>query len=838
MLIVEVALPVPVNNLFSYLLDMEDISSNIIGSRAIVPFGRRTLTGVIVSKNEYKEIESKKLKFISEIIDESPVFNPEMLKLTKWLADYYFCSWGEALKAALPIGMSPKTVVKIKLTYNFSGEELRLIKKKAPKRALLIEHLMNHNEPVTVGYLEKQLNTTTIAEQIEALAEMGFIEITSGKTKEAKIKKQNFACISDNVFNDNDLFRKILAVSDVKYPNQSAILSFLYLSRINNVTQYLVADLLKETKTTNSDVLSLKKKGHIEVLEMEVDRSVNKELITLSDRDESKLELTEQQQSALGNIKEALDKNKFDAFLLNGVTGSGKTLVYIQAIIHTLQNNKSALMLVPEISLTPQLIDRFRNVFKDGVVAIHSRMSDGERYDAWRQIYTGNKKIVIGARSAVFAPMINPGLIIVDEEHEPSYKQDSPAPRYNARDIAIMRAKIENATIVLGSATPSIESKYNAETNKYKELKISERADNARMPEIIVVDKVSARKSGNLSGSFSKLLLEEIVDKLKNKEGVILFHNRRGFAPLLECPDCGYIPVCRNCDVSLTFHLPNKQLRCHYCGYTLSAFRACPACGFPEMKEIGTGTQKIEEELPELLAAYGCQPVIQRVDLDTTSKKGSLRKILTAFSEGESDILIGTQMVAKGLDFARVTLVGVVNADLQLFLPDFRATERTYQLLTQVSGRAGRSSDKPGKVIIQTSYPASIALKATVSNSYNILYDNEIVHRADADYPPFSRFISIELSGKDERKVNNNAINFYNLIQDNNAYIKLGPTTPVIGKLRGNYRRIIIIKDLKRFDNSGNIIRKALYNAMNEYNRQFSTSTVKMIIDIDSYHSL
>jgi primosomal protein N' (replication factor Y) len=735
--------------------------------------------------------------------------------------------------AALPAGMSPKTMLKISLVKELDNEEVERLSGQSQKRRMFLNYLLQHDEPVSLAFLKKRLKMPYLSDYLESLAENGIIRIDTGYTKTTKVKKQKGIILTPEYFGDENKLKDLLDELDKSKPKHSILISNVYLAQSKDIVPK-ISSLLKELKLSRSNVNTLTKKGVLEIIDIEVDRSLTDEDL-LAERDESKLQLTEEQQHCYNEIKHAIVNKEHKPILIHGVTGSGKTLIYIHAINHIIEQDKSVLLLVPEISLTPQLIDRFRNVFGNNIVALHSRMSDGERFDAWRLIRKGEKHIVIGARSAVFAPMQNLGLLIVDEEHEPSYKQDSPAPRYNARDTAVMRAKLEDIPIILGSATPSLESMHNAETGKYKLLEIKERADGAYLPEIILVDKTAASKSGQFSGSVSKHLIEEIEEKLKNKEGIIIFQNRRGFASFLECPDCGYIPECKNCSVSLTYHKKKNQLRCHYCGYTINAHRSCPACGYPELKEYGFGTQRIEDELSKILQSEGYNPVIQRVDLDSTGKKGSLRKIFTAFIAGEIDILVGTQMVAKGLDFERVTLVGVVNADLQMFLPDFRATERTFQLLTQVAGRSGRSGGKPGKVFIQTAHPRHLALRAVLDSSYDLFYKNELANRRELNYPPFVRFIVIEFSGKNEHTVEKKATQFLNLLPQNKAYQIFGVTQPFVAKLQNRYRRMIIIKGYKTKDKNGNILRMNLKKAIADYAEKYGTSAVHVKIDVDAY---
>ncbi|MFC2130082.1 primosomal protein N' [Bacteroidota bacterium] len=834
MRIIKIALPVPKNILFSYILPEQISGDNILGKRALVPFASRKLTGVVVE--ESNEDTSKSLKMIEEILDEEPVFTAAMLKFTKWISDYYFCSWGEALKAALPQGMSPKSVLKVSIIKEISEEELKHLEIRAPRRAAILKILHKHKDFITINYLETQLKGSPVNPQLEALEKLGLIKIDRVIEKAFSTKYQKALKISEKAINQQDI-KKFISSLESKAPKQALILSKLLQQQNSEKGYILLTDILREYKVSSSVIKELVKKDLVDYINVEVSRNLSfSEKDNLSLRNEIELELTEEQEKVLLKISEALNQGKFNSFLLHGVTGSGKTLIYFHAIRQIIDKGKSVLILVPEISLTPQLIDRFERVFPGGIAVFHSRMSQGERYDSWKSIYLERKKVVLGVRSAIFAPLKNLGLIIVDEEHEPSYKQDAPVPRYNARDVAVIRAKMENSVVLLGSATPSLESMYNALNNKYLLLTIKSRADGANLPSVKIVDIIEARKKGMMFGPLTKDLLEAISEKVVKKEGVILFQNRRGFAPVLECPDCAYVPECEKCSVSLTYHKQTNRLHCHYCGKIYQLSNACPACGYPKLKEIGFGTQRIEDNLNEYFTGRDINPVVQRMDLDTTSRRGAHRKLLTGFANGDTDILIGTQMVAKGLDFERVTLVGVINADLQLFLPDFRASERTFQLLTQVAGRAGRTGAKPGEVIIQTSHPDNFAISASGNNSFDMFYNEEIQHREHAGYPPFSRFCLIEFSGIDKQGVEEKANDFFKLLPRNSSAITaLGPVEPAIFKLRGKYRKLIVLKNYKVKDPNARELRKYLNYAVSEYNKRFSSAKIKIKIDIDSF---
>jgi primosomal protein N' (replication factor Y) len=439
----------------------------------------------------------------------------------------------------------------------------------------------------------------------------------------------------------------------------------------------------------------------------------------------------------------------------------------------------------------------------------------------------------------VFAPLNQLGLVIVDEEHESSYKQESPAPRYHGRDAAIMRGHIEQVVVVLGSATPSLESMYNAATGKYHLLELALRADGAQLPQIRTVDIRQERKLQQMSGRFSKTLVDAIIDRLSRKEGVILLHNRRGFAPRLECPECGHVPHCQYCSVALTYHKRTNQLRCHYCGRSYRVPDHCPECGNPTMVAMGAGTQRIEDELTALLKQNSTSAVIARVDTDTTATKGTLRRILEDFARGHIDILVGTQMIAKGLDIGRVTLVGVINADMQLYVPDFRASERTFQLLTQVAGRAGRRADKPGEVIIQTAHPEHVAIKCARLYRYDIFYSDELQERRQANYPPFTRLVLMEFSGTDLEHVERHAHGFaHYLPRGVPAITVLGPSRPSLERVNGKYRRILLVKGDRQLDPNGIELRRAILTAWAAYNQTHASQSVRITIDVDTQSSL
>jgi primosomal protein N' (replication factor Y) len=612
----------------------------------------------------------------------------------------------------------------------------------------------------------------------------------------------------------------------------------LYTQAMRVGNDYVFAtDLLEAADASESALKGLVTRGAIELEDIEISR----EELLGNGADEPQTRVTEHvagkivpnpaQRTAIDAINAQIDRAEFRTFLLHGVTGSGKTQVYIEVIKHVIAHRKRAIMLVPEITLTVQLVERFTSEFGDRVVVLHSRMSPGERYDGWRRAASGGCDVVIGARSALFAPIRDLGIVVVDEEHEGSYKQYDAQPRYNARDAAVVRAQLSGAVAVLGSATPSIESYFNAQRGKYHLLELPERVDNAREPKIVVVDTVTARKQKLMRGALSVRLLKDIQDRIARKEGVILLQNRRGFATRLECMACSHSPTCPHCAVTLTYHKKREELHCHYCGYARKADHNCEVCGHHDLRQPGVGTQKVEEELETNLR----DAKMVRMDLDTTTKKGAHRQILSAFASGEVDILLGTQMVAKGLDFSRVSLVGVISADTQLLLPDFRASERAFQLLSQVAGRAGRRSNVEGEVIIQTAHPNHPAIQASFSKNYMMLYNEELQVRRELNYPPFARFIVIEFRSEDQKETERHARTFRQLLPTGLPALDImGPTAALIWKLRNQYRYQIVIKNSKGADPGGKIFHKVFSDAYERYHKEHAKASVQIIVDVDA----
>jgi primosomal protein N' (replication factor Y) len=841
MKLTDVALPVPVDRLFTYKLPVELEDKVRRGCRVIVPFGKKILTGIALRFPQQTTVQN--LKFVTDVIDSQPFVSDELLKLVEWMAEYYLAPVGETMHLLFPPGFvkSSKRFIRLK-----EGCET-LLPSIRNQRQQKIFDLLRTEKNLSVSDLQKKLNFKSVNAAIVEMEKIGLVEIYEQRA-EPKGKPKYEQAI---VFTDSG--KEIVSLSLPEFQTKYSLSEkhLILLQRLHdrievNPDGIGLRTFIKSARTTTPTIKAIEAKGLISIIK----RMVIRQPFEMEITPPPKFELTPDQTFAINEITKAIESGSFKTFLIHGITGSGKTQVYIEAIRKTLAINKTAIVLVPEISLTPQTVSRFRSHFGDLVAVLHSRMSDGERYDSWQLLKTGSKKIAIGPRSALFAPLTSLGLIIVDEEHESSYKQFDAMPRYNARDVAIMHAQLNNAVAVLGSATPSLESYYNTVGGKYELLNLPERVDNAKLPVISIVNMINEqqrifteiKKEVKESGkpfpaqlphpSISKLLKDHIDLRFEKNEGIILFQNRRGYAHISECVECGFIEKCSRCDVSLTYHLMKKHLRCHYCGFVKHPASTCPGCGGINIRLLSFGTQQIQEELQELFPGKS----ILRMDMDTTSRKGSHSRILTKFGSGESSILLGTQMVAKGLDFPHVTLVGVVSADTQLGLPDFRAAERTFQLLTQVAGRAGRAN-LVGEVIIQTFHPEHYAIGHATTHDFTGFYEEEIKHREQLKFPPFSRLVLVEFSFREEGKLSLYTKIFADLLRTHVSagfFEILGPADAPIPKIRNKFRKQILIKNMKTSDPTGAKLRALLRNSGDQFfkNNQIP-KTLLMSIDVD-----
>lgn len=730
-----------------------------VGSRVVVPFGHRKVQGFVVGISETTEF-SGKLKDLLVVVDEMPPLTPELVKLSEVLAKKIFAYRITLLQTMLPRVMkanyrkilTPLDEATAKLPL-FNNEAIDLNEITDVKQIVKIKNLIKENKAKIEYLVENKAKKKQ--EYLYSLA--------LGKNAYLNIKAQ----IKSNAVNQQKLIDDIIN-NEATYPKTAKQLE----SKLG-----LSASFLKQAV----------EKGW---LKRELIETYRDPLANFKKKNNSKaITLNQGQSQALNKIAQAIKEKEAKTFLLEGVTGSGKTEVYLHAIQKALESGRNALMLVPEISLTPQMVEQVKARFGSSVAVLHSGLSTGERYDEWRRIRRGEARVVVGARSAVFAPLANIGLIIIDEEHESSYKQED-TPRYHARDVALLRSRYHNCPLVLGSATPSLASRARAQKGNYELLRLTERANSKALPEVTLIDLKQIEFAG---GQFdlSVDLVEKIKEKLARQEQVILLLNRRGFANFMLCRSCGYVMQCPNCDVSLTMHKDTGQMQCHYCGYKTPIPNKCPNCQEIQIRFLGAGTQKVEEELKELIP----QASILRMDVDTTRKKGSYKRILDKFGAGEANILLGTQMIAKGLDFPNVTLVGVINADTSLQVPNFNASEKTFDLLTQVSGRAGRA-DKKGEVMIQTYNPEHYAIALAQNQDYESFYHKEMQVRHQGNYPPFFYTVLISVASKDEQAAAKFAfVVKRRLMQELHApTIILGPTPSSIAKIKNQYFYQILVK--------------------------------------------
>jgi primosomal protein N' (replication factor Y) (superfamily II helicase) len=827
-----VALPVPRLEPLTY--DLPPGVTAERGMRALVPLGNRTVAGTII---EIDAPSVEGMKLLLEVLDQTPTFSEEMLELTRRVAEYYLCSWGEVLSAALPSWMRPSSTISIRRERAVSVTEFDEMKRRAPRRAALLEVIDAVRGDVTLTYLQKKLRTSSVSDQLHALVRDGYISLFTRTPSAPSLRMVRMVSVADSYRTDESALRGLFDLLDKRAPKQSLALAAVWMKTTGSDTAMPFADVVETAGVSASVVDSLIERGALTV-----NHTPSISHLDVNTRtDESQLPLTLSQQAAAEQIVRGLTSNQFEPILLHGVTGSGKTLVYQHALHRVIALGGTAIVLVPEISLTPQLGDRFTAAFGERVAILHSRLTDAERLHQLHRIAEGGVSVVIGPRSAIFCAIPNLRLIVVDEEHEPSYKQDDPAPRYHGRDVALMRAQICRCPIVLGSATPSFETMQNVRLGRFSCLEIPERADGAVAPVIRIVDMRRNHKLKSIIGGFSHEAIDAIATRIRAGQGTIVFLNRRGFSSELQCQDCGYTPRCPNCDVSLTYHRVPSSLRCHYCGYANHLVKSCTECGSVDVVELGSGTQRLETELEQALRdRSGLEGRIARVDADTTSRRGMLRSTLQSFVQGDLDVIVGTQMIAKGLDIARVTLVVVVNADHSLHMSDFRASERTFQLLTQVAGRAGRAASMTGEVIIQTSSPdhpviGVVSKGERLDGDVRAWINEELSLRNEVFYPPFTRFIVIEISSMDQQRVDSHAGVIRALLPEGSTYHKRSEVlTPSVGRIRNHYRRMIVIRNNKAEDPSGQRMRGLLRSVLDTYHNQYACRDVRVSVDIDA----
>ena len=780
---VDVILPLPLPRYFTYSLSEEWADEVQMGCRVVVPFGRKKYYTAIVRNVHYCEPADYEVKEVSTLLDAHPILLPEQFKFWEWLADYYLCTQGDVYKAALPSGLKLESETMVEYNPDFESE-VRL-----PEREQKILDLLSAEPEQCVTKLEKDSGLKNILSVIKSLLDKEAIFVKEELRRTYKPKTETRVRLANEVRNEKrlqELFDELARAPKqldllMKYIELSGILGGDGLKSFPKEVNK--KELLLRASASPAVFNGLVDKHIFEVYQQEVGRlnSVLREILPINP-------LNDHQKMAHDEIVRSFQSK--NVCLLHGVTVSGKTEIYIHLIEETIRQGKQVLYLLPEIALTTQITERLQRVFGDRLGIYHSKFPDAERVEIWqKQLTEKGYDIILGVRSSVFLPFRNLGLVIVDEEHENTYKQQDPAPRYHARNAAIILAAMYGAKTLLGTATPSIETWHNASSGKYGLVELKERYKEIQLPEIIPVDIHELHRKKRMNGPFSPLLLQYIHEALDQKQQVILFQNRRGFAPMIECNTCGWVPKCKNCDVSLTFHKGLNQLTCHYCGYTYQLPHKCPACEGTDLRNRGFGTEKIEDDIKILFP----EAAVARMDLDTTRTRSAYERIIADFEQGKTDILIGTQMVSKGLDFDHVSVVGILNADTMLNYPDFRSYERAFQLMAQVAGRAGRKN-KRGRVILQTKSIDHPIIAQVIHNDFDQMVAGQLAERQMFHYPPYYRLVYVYLKNRNEQLLDLMAQTMSGKLRAVFGNRVLGPDKPPVARIQTLFIRKIIVK--------------------------------------------
>jgi primosomal protein N' (replication factor Y) len=823
-LFAEILLPLPIPGTFTYRVPYELNGEMEVGKRVVVQFGRQKIyTGLV--KEIHENVPTKYTpKYILSILDPAPVVNPVQLKFWDWIADYYMCFQGEVMNVALPSALKLASETRIVQNPDFDGDTSKLNEKE-----YLIAEAIDIQKVLTLTEVSRIVEFKKVIPLIKNLIEKKVV-LTEEEVKDRyRPKVESFVSLNAEYRSDEKL-REVFDVLEKRAFKQLELL-MTYIRLVKNFKEDKAGikktDLLKAANASPQALKALEEKGVFDIVEKIASRLEEYDAVKGVDT----IQLTESQQKSLEEINVHFQDKA--VALLHGVTSSGKTEIYIKLIEEVVKQGKQVLFLLPEIALTTQIINRLRKYFGDTVGVYHSKYNEFERVEIWnRVINNGNDendnkyKIVLGARSALFLPYSNLGLVIVDEEHDSSYKQFQPAPRYNARDGAIVLAQMHGAKTLLGSATPSIESYSNATFDKYGLVELTERYGGMHMPEILVADLKSETRRKTMKSHFSSFLMKHIEEALDGKQQVILFQNRRGFSLRLMCDQCNWMPQCKNCDVSLIYHKHNNQLKCHYCGYSNRVPERCPECGHTGLMMQGFGTEKVEEEL----AIFFPKAKIQRMDLDTTRSKHAYQKIISDFEDRRIDVLVGTQMVTKGLDFDNVSVVGILNADSLISYPDFRSFERSFQLMAQVSGRAGRKHNR-GKVIIQTFNPYHAVIRYVIDNSYDLMFRSQLQERQQFKYPPFYRIIEIQLQHKDNQFLYAAANEFAAALRTKLGKRVLGPEHPIVSRVKNLYLKNIMVKIEK--SEKAHLIKDFIKQTIDNFNTKSKYKAARVVVDVD-----
>ncbi len=822
-LFADIILPIPVQRLFTYRVSREQNNSIKNGARVVVPFGKnRVLTGIVAHIHQSPP-QNYRAKYIAELLDDEPLVTRFQLQLFQWIAEYYMCSVGEVMNVALPAGL--KISSQSKIQYNPDFEHFDLL---TEEERILLEDIKQH-ESMSYEELSKRIGGQYINAVIKSLigkrAILLFEEIQE-KYKPKTIKKIRLSGLYETKENLIELINQL----EKQPKQQSIVLSYISKNPLQNDPATNRNGVEKKTlshdeELSDSALSTLLKKGIFEEFTITVSRFADEKFDISANLN---IELTPAQQRAFDEIMAQFVQK--DNVLLHGVTGSGKTEVYIHLAQQVIQSGSQVLFLLPEIAITTQMVRRLRKVFGDSLGIYHSKFSDNERVEVWKGVIAGRFQIVLGVRSAVFLPFDSLGLIIVDEEHESSYKQFDPAPRYHARDVAMVMANHQQAKVLLGSATPAIETYYNALQGRYGFVKLSERFGEATMPQFVLIDTKLEKKQRKMKNEFSSVLIAGMTENLERFDQTIIFQNRRGYAPYLQCEECGWIDHCNNCAVSLTYHQRDAELRCHYCGHKEPVPKTCPSCGSIKVRTMGFGTERLEDQIKIMFP----QARVSRMDLDTTRAKNAYQNIIQDFENGNVDILVGTQMISKGLDFERVSLVGIFDVDRIINFPDFRATERAFQLITQVSGRAGRRAGRQGRVLVQTSNTAQPLLEKIINNDYEGMYEAEIVERQAFSYPPFTRLITLTVKHLEDSQALKAAELLAKVLTDKMGESRvLGPEAPLVERVRNQYLFEILIK-LEREKVNFKAAKAFIHEKVTEILTDKKLNGISIVIDVDS----
>lgn len=812
---IEVIVPLSLPKTFTYRVSESEFAFIVKGMRIAVPFGKSKIYTAVVIDLHQNAPTLYEAKEIHQILDDKPIVNEFQINHWFWIASYYMCTIGDVYCGALPSALLLESETIISQNSDVFIDETLLTDDE-----FLIYEALQHQSSLKVQNIIDILNKKTVLPVIQKLISKNIISLQEEIQEEYKPKLIRYIRLHENYLIENKLVELLDSLKSEK--------------RKNLVLQYFQLQA-QEKKPISVKQLTEAAQSSPAIVKALVDKEIFEEYFIQEDRvnfDKNKvnseLVLSEAQQEAFDEIEKSFEDK--EVTLLHGVTSSGKTEIYTRLIENHISQSRQVLYLLPEIALTTQLVSRLTKHFGNKVAVFHSKYSNNERVEVWNNVNQNSEtaQIVIGARSALFLPFNNLGLIIVDEEHESTFKQQDPAPRYHARDAAIVLANAHQAKVLLGSATPSIETYYNATIGKFGLVVLKERFGKVPMPEIELVDLKDSYFRKKMKGHFSLTLIEEITEAFANNEQVILFQNRRGFSPVLECITCGHVPQCPQCDVSLTYHKYKNQLRCHYCGYSMAKPTNCHVCSSVDLETKGFGTEQIELELAELFP----QKNIKRMDQDTTRGKYSFERIIDGFKNREIDVLVGTQMLAKGLDFDNVSLVGIMNADNMLYHPDFRAFERSFQMMTQVAGRSGRA-EKRGKVIIQTYNPLHNVIQQVTNNDYEGMYKEQLYERKIYYYPPFYRLIRLTLKHRDFEKLKEGSMWLYQVLQQHLTIPVLGPEEPAIGRIRNEYIRTIMIK--MPVDSSIQGTKKTIQKILNSFDLVSQYRAIKVTVNVDFY---